>query len=252
VLARPSFTPRFEHKMKGYAMRRFASQGAPVALYSPPQIYRRLPKKEPRPRQGKSMTIAAGFRCYDGVVLCTDSEHTVGQSKFYEKKIFRIDAENATAFLAGAGHDVYIKSAADEIASAIEGKIVSLDQIKVAVEEVVSGLYEDHFAASHQVSDPDAPRLSLLLAVKVNDAGIKPGVAAEVIRGASDLDPIALQKLREQLDDRRLAQSASSAFGQLSCFNTGRGRDSGYPPPPAQTRAGASNAHGSYLGSRDA
>src|SRR5258708_575981 len=28
----------------------------------------------------------------------------------------------------------------------------------------------------------------------------------------------------------------------------GRGRDSSYPLPPAQTRAGATNAHGSYLG----
>ena len=27
-----------------------------------------------------------------------------------------------------------------------------------------------------------------------------------------------------------------------------RGRDAGYPAPPAQTRAGATNAHGSYLG----
>src|ERR1035437_204063 len=28
----------------------------------------------------------------------------------------------------------------------------------------------------------------------------------------------------------------------------GRGRDAGYPAPPAQIRAGAPNAHGSYLG----
>ena len=28
----------------------------------------------------------------------------------------------------------------------------------------------------------------------------------------------------------------------------GRGRDAGYPAPPAQIRAGATNAHGSYLG----
>jgi hypothetical protein len=28
----------------------------------------------------------------------------------------------------------------------------------------------------------------------------------------------------------------------------GRGRDRGYPLPPAQTRAGAASAHGSYLG----
>src|ERR1039458_8841923 len=33
------------------------------------------------------------------------------------------------------------------------------------------------------------------------------------------------------------------ALGRL-----GRGRDAGYPAPPAQTRAGAPNAHGSYLG----
>jgi hypothetical protein len=32
----------------------------------------------------------------------------------------------------------------------------------------------------------------------------------------------------------------------------GRGRDSDYSPPPAQTRAGAANAHGSYLGCWDA
>ena len=37
------------------------------------------------------------------------------------------------------------------------------------------------------------------------------------------------------------------AVFQLS--EDGRGRDSGYPLPPAQTRAGAVNAHGSYLGS---
>jgi len=32
----------------------------------------------------------------------------------------------------------------------------------------------------------------------------------------------------------------------------GRGRDDGYPPPPAQTRARAPNAHGSHLGDRHA
>jgi hypothetical protein len=32
------------------------------------------------------------------------------------------------------------------------------------------------------------------------------------------------------------------------CFGGGRGRDAGYPAPPAQTRAGATRAHGSYLG----
>src|SRR5260221_4187188 len=33
-----------------------------------------------------------------------------------------------------------------------------------------------------------------------------------------------------------------------STADVGRGRDASYPTPPAQTRAGAINAHGSYLG----
>src|ERR1035441_7816917 len=38
----------------------------------------------------------------------------------------------------------------------------------------------------------------------------------------------------------------------VASWGTGRGRDAGYPAPPAQTRAGALNAHGSYLGYRAA
>jgi 20S proteasome alpha/beta subunit len=54
-------------------MSRFASQAPAVALYSPPQFNKRLPRQEPRPQQGKSMTIAAGFQCADGVLLVADS-----------------------------------------------------------------------------------------------------------------------------------------------------------------------------------
>ena len=88
----------------------------PLGLYSPPQFNWRLPKKEPRPRQVKSMTIAAGFRCHDGVVLCTDSEHTSGQSKSYDHKIFEATAGNALIYVAGAGDDVYIRTAAQDLA----------------------------------------------------------------------------------------------------------------------------------------
>src|SRR5713101_2939431 len=43
---------------------------------------------------------------------------------------------------------------------------------------------------------------------------------------------------------RNFTFEACSSFTRV----TGRGRDSGYPLPPAQTRAGAASAHGSYLG----
>ena len=136
-----------------------------IGLYSPPHFKRRLPRKEPRPQQGKSMTIAAGFRCRDGVVLCTDSEHTAGESKFYEKKIFEAKSENATVYVAGAGHDIYIRSAAQEIESEMSGRIASHDQIKIILAQIISSIYENHFAASRQAHDQDSPTMTLLLAV---------------------------------------------------------------------------------------
>jgi len=148
-------------------MNKSATATTEAGLYSPPQINRRLPKKEPRPRQGKSMTIAAGFRCRDGVVLCTDSEHTAGQSKFYDHKIFQAEAANAVMYVAGAGDDLYIRSAAREIESEVQGKSLSFDQIEVAAEKAVSMIYKEHFAIAHQASDPSAPTMTLLLAAQV-------------------------------------------------------------------------------------
>jgi hypothetical protein len=60
-------------KCHGY--RQYGHQITEFALYSPPPMGKRLPKEEPRPQRGKSMTIAAGFQCIDGVLLLADSKH---------------------------------------------------------------------------------------------------------------------------------------------------------------------------------
>jgi 20S proteasome alpha/beta subunit len=114
------------------------------------------------------MTIAAGFRCFDGVVLCTDSEHTAGQTKFYDKKIFELSANNATGYVAGAGDSVYIKLVADEVKSLLKGKDVSLDQITVAAGDTVSDTYQTYFTASRQAADPNTPTMLFLLALYVD------------------------------------------------------------------------------------
>jgi 20S proteasome alpha/beta subunit len=38
-----------------------------------------------------AMTIAAGIRCTDGIVLCSDTEHTEGDGKYEKPKIFSHD-----------------------------------------------------------------------------------------------------------------------------------------------------------------
>ena len=54
--------------------------------------------------------------------------------------------------------------------------------------------------------------------------------------------------LVEQAEDYPWS-SANPAQRLDTIVEAGRGRDAGYPAPPAQTRAGAANAHGSCLGS---
>jgi hypothetical protein len=47
----------------------------------------------------------------------------------------------------------------------------------------------------------------------------------------------------DQWGNRRLAQSGALRCRDIRTQRSARGRDSGYPLPPAQTRAGAANAH---------
>jgi 20S proteasome alpha/beta subunit len=86
------------------------------------------------------MTIAAGFRCHDGVVLCTDSEHTSGQSKSYDHKIFEATAGNALIYVAGAGDDVYIRTAAQDLAYEVSGKTVSFEHIELLSQKVMTAI----------------------------------------------------------------------------------------------------------------
>jgi hypothetical protein len=57
-------------------------------------------------------------------------------------------------------------------------------------------------------------------------------------------------RLKESLLLVALDEQGNPAHGasRRSSSKFGRGRDSGCPLPPAQTRAGAASAHGSYLG----
>ena len=47
---------------------------------------------------------------------------------------------------------------------------------------------------------------------------------------------------------RPIARFRPLMSGSRSFGSSGRGRDEGYPPPPAQIRASGTTAHGSYLG----
>src|ERR1039457_6537895 len=87
-----------------------------IRLYSPPQFNGRFPKHEPAPQKAKSMTIAAGFRCRDGVVLLVDSQHSTSNMKYPGDKLWNLESQDGSkVVVTGAGDDAAILQAVDLI-----------------------------------------------------------------------------------------------------------------------------------------
>ncbi len=61
------------------------------------------------------MTIAAGFLCEDGIVICADREVTTDFEKYEESKIFTVNSDSSpatpTAIIAGSGWLDFVKMA---------------------------------------------------------------------------------------------------------------------------------------------
>jgi hypothetical protein len=81
------------------------------------------------------MTIAAGFRCFDGVLLATDSEHSLRQTKFSAQKIWPVECgdfvsgpqpNSSFLLIVGAGADDPIQ---DVVNALREDKEIRADSI---------------------------------------------------------------------------------------------------------------------------
>lgn len=101
------------------------------------------PKPEQRRRERK-LTIATGFRCSDGVLLCADTEHTLGdQLKFSSSKISVIDAKGLMVAIAGAGDAAFIRMAFEKAVDRVLA-CDEIESIKGAIEETILDIHDKH------------------------------------------------------------------------------------------------------------
>lgn len=95
---------------------------------SPKPFSRIIPRPKPeRLPKGKRVTICAGFHCAEGIILCADTQETVGAFKRHVPKLgirpfpnYREDSPHIV--FAGAGEADLIEFLADAIGSAIAGQ----------------------------------------------------------------------------------------------------------------------------------
>jgi 20S proteasome alpha/beta subunit len=109
-----------------------------------------LPRKpyiQPDKREKKAMTIAAGFRCKDGVILCSDTQITQAAGKTYESKIFPIK-DDADCLIAYAGDVGYIKEFVGEL------KEIAAKESNDKLIHIIRG----HYRRFHHKNYTQAPR----------------------------------------------------------------------------------------------
>jgi 20S proteasome alpha/beta subunit len=89
------------------------------------------------------MTIAIGFRCEDGIVLCSDREMSTPEYSYYDCKISLVGLADAYFLMAQSAYDADdMTRIYEQISSRISGSAKTLDQIRQDIQEVLTGFKE--------------------------------------------------------------------------------------------------------------
>jgi hypothetical protein len=128
------------------------------------------PLKKPyiAPRKGaRSMTIAAGFRCMDGVVLCADSQITIpGLLKYPESKIRMAEYLQSKPFFTFCGDMDYSKQAINHFSTAIRKAEQNRTDLLSAIETEAANLHLQYY---DMYTDPaDKLHLDMIVSVLVD------------------------------------------------------------------------------------
>jgi 20S proteasome alpha/beta subunit len=113
------------------------------------------------------MTIAAGFLCQDGIVICADREVTTDWEKHEESKIFTINPDGATSgptvVIAGSGWLDFVKMTVDKIRERTLF-VTHAYEVKEILEATLLEVHEKHIRFY-----PDRPKPSFDLIVGIRD-----------------------------------------------------------------------------------
>jgi 20S proteasome alpha/beta subunit len=140
-----------------------------------PKLYVYLPRTSPRQRlpERKHMTIAAGFLCNDGLVLCADTRETIpGYVKSDTEKMVMLKFPLYNLAITGAGDSDLIEMLGEEIADALllEKTNAAIMPILSVLKKTLIRVFNDH-VASYPVSQYDErPTATLLIGLQVHSA----------------------------------------------------------------------------------
>ena len=134
------------------------------------------PRKPQRPGKRRRVTLIAAFRCYEGVVLCADSQETIDVPGYgqYRVSVNKLDPRRAGdyEFVVGGSGDGDL---VEEFTTSLTESIIHWPRFnddtsaRRAIKRVLINFYREDVAASHATDDDK--RLSFLICLKHKDDG---------------------------------------------------------------------------------
>jgi hypothetical protein len=99
----------------------------------------RLELKPRRLQRSKAMTMAAGFSCRDGLVLCADREIGTDQYKYYENKIFatHLAPNKGCAVLVYAGFPGTMNAVNEEFRKRVKDQERTCEEVRLHLKEAL-------------------------------------------------------------------------------------------------------------------
>jgi hypothetical protein len=111
------------------------------------------------------VTIAAGFRFENAILLCADTQYT-SSTKTHETKIFPIKHGAATVILALTGRQIFAKRAIERIKEGIEAipeNELSKGKLQDAIEVALRYIYNNHVYTHPDWGTDDAPDFDFVI-----------------------------------------------------------------------------------------
>lgn len=116
------------------------------------------------------MTIAAGFICPDGLVLCADSQQSDETTKYQRDKIFAFED---SLICTGAGSSAFIQTAFDKICDEYKSaRPVNKSDARDVAERVITSVHQDHIYKFHPPNDPQRPYVQLILGTRCENGDV--------------------------------------------------------------------------------
>lgn len=121
-------------------------------LYARPEVcnytlrpQKRVPFNRPKRLQGKRpVSIAAGFKCRDGVVVAADTQYDLGLLKINGPKLFTHTFPGMSLIFAGAGDIDFIKMTVQMIRDEVSNGSPDSNAVKEIVKKTVTHVYRKH------------------------------------------------------------------------------------------------------------